>query len=406
MSLYTHRRFAPIDLRRWGQALEQVERPAGMGHVAHYYPAFDGVRAFAILAVFVTHYSAFPYGRLGVSVFFVLSGFLITGVLLRSRGQQGSLKTFYVRRTLRIFPLYWGFWIVVVCLTGVLHIVWTRGNVLYLAYAGNYIWSFFGDRFAAPAWMVHLGYAGWVGGAARHYLYVGHFWTLAVEEQFYLFWPVLILWPRRIESILRVCVGVIVGVIAAKVVVALWAAGFPSRWIRVMPLRCDEFAFGGAVATLLFLGRGQALVRRANWILYGSAGALVLSCFVDSRMRSALGEARWDFVANTLAVDVFAVGLILVGMGPRAGIAKVLSWRPLVGLGRISYGFYVFHDVGHELIRGFVERRFAWGSEALRDGLTAVVAFAIALGCAAMSFRFLETPFLKLKDRWKFGVGG
>ena len=198
-----------------------------MQHNPHYFPAFDGIRAVAILAVFVNHYSVLTYGRLGVSVFFVLSGFLITGVLLRSRGQAGNLKTFYMRRTLRIFPLYWGFWIVVVCLTGVLHIMWNRGNWLYLVYAGNYIWSIFGDRFGAPAGLVHLGIWPNAAGIAHQYILVGHFWTLAVEEQFYLFWPLLILRPKRVESVLRLCVGVIVAVMVAKVLVSFWAAGFP-----------------------------------------------------------------------------------------------------------------------------------------------------------------------------------
>jgi peptidoglycan/LPS O-acetylase OafA/YrhL len=375
-----------------------------MQHNPLYFPAFDGIRAVAILAVFVNHYSVLTYGRLGVSVFFVLSGFLITGVLLRSRGQPGNLKTFYMRRTLRIFPLYWGFWIVVAGLTGVLHIMWNRANWLYVVYAGNYIWSFFGDRFGAPAVLVHLGIRPSAVGFPHQYILVGHFWTLAVEEQFYLFWPLLILRPKRIESVLRICVGVIVAVLVAKVVVSFWAAGFPSQWIRVMPLRCDEFACGGALAALLFVGRGTALVRKANWIFYGSTAALVISCFVNSQLSSELGAARWDFLANTLAVDLFAVGLILVGMDSRKGVTKVLSWKPLVMLGQISYGFYLFHDLGHIAIRNFVEATLAGHSEALRDACTAGLAFVLALVCAALSFRYWETPFLRLKDKWKFGA--
>ena len=176
-----------------------------------------------------------------------------------------------------------------------------------------------------------------------------------------------------------------------------------------MPLRCDEFAVGGALAALLLLGRGTALVRKANWILYAGTAALIISCFVNSQLSSVLGAARWDFLANTLAVDLFAVGLILVGMDSRKGVTKVLSWRPLVMLGQISYGFYLFHDVAHTSIRHFVEVTFGLGTreKPFQTECTAGLAFVIALVCAAVSFRYLETPFLRLKDKWKFdGVGG
>jgi len=389
-----------LPLQEGARTLDDSVRPPGIGAGRAYFPAFDGIRAVAILAVFINHYSVLSYGHLGVSVFLVLSGFLITGVLLRSRDQVDRWKTFYMRRTLRIFPVYWGFWLVVVCLTGVLHVMWNRGNLLYVPYAGNMIWSFYGGRWGAPEAMVHVGFAPDAAGIARHWIYVGHFWTLAVEEQFYLFWPMLVLWPKRVENVLRLCVGTIVLVTLAKVAFAFVSTGFPSQVVRITLLRCDEFAFGGVVAALVCLGKFHRLVRWSNWLVAVGCVTLVGTCMVNSLMGSELSGARWDFLVNLPVTDVLAVGLILAGMAPQSIVARGLSWRPLVRLGQISYGFYVFHDIGHPLIRDFVERQFLGGSQVLRDAMTALIAFGIALGLAVLSFRYLETPFLRLKDRW------
>jgi len=380
--------------------LDESVRPPGIGAGRCYFPAFDGIRAVAILAVFINHYSVLSYGHLGVSVFLVLSGFLITGVLLRSREQADKWKTFYMRRTLRIFPLYWGFWLVVVCLTGVLHVMWNRGNLLYLPYAGNMIWSFYGGRWGAPEAMVHLGFLPDAAGHARHFLLVGHFWTLAVEEQFYLFWPMLVFWPKRVETVLRLCVGTIVVVSLAKLGFAFWSPGFPSEMVRLTPLRCDEFAFGGVAATLVYLGKSGRLMRWSNWLVGVSLVGVVCACVVNSEFATKLGGARWDFLVSLPVTDVLAVGLIVAGMAPRSIVARGLSWKPFVRLGQISYGFYVFHDVGHALVSEYVDWQFAGASQVVHDAATALIGFGVALGLAVLSFRYLETPFLRLKDRW------
>ena len=142
-------------------------------------------RAVAIVMVFVTHYSTIPYGYLGVSIFFVLSGFLITRVLLNAREQPHRFRTFYLKRSLRIFPPYVLVWGTIALLTPVIHVAWTRANWLYLVYLGNYIWTIWGNQAMIPPGYIHVGFGGLDSrGIARHFLLVGHFWSLCVEEQF------------------------------------------------------------------------------------------------------------------------------------------------------------------------------------------------------------------------------
>ena len=155
-----------------------------------FFPALDGLRAVAFLMVFGQHYLALAWGWTGVNIFFVLSGFLITGILYDTRADPFRVRNFYIRRTLRIFPLYYGVFLVLLLLTPLLHWHWNRYWTLWPLYLGNFL------RFLSPLSLLR--------GSALEYaadahlssvrlphteLYLGHFWSLCVEEQFYLIWP-------------------------------------------------------------------------------------------------------------------------------------------------------------------------------------------------------------------------
>lgn len=204
-------------------------RPAYVGTDNQYFPAMDRLRAVAIVLVFLTHYVLLPYGYLGVSVFFVLSGFLITRVLLNAREQPHRFSTFYIKRSLRIFPPYVLVWGAIALLTPVLHVAWNRANWLYPVYLGNYIWTFWGNQPVIPLGYIHMGFGGVDrAGMPRHLLLVGHFWTLCVEEQFYLVWPMVVFWTRRPRRLLHVCAGLIVCVTLLKLPM-LFAPAFRTR---------------------------------------------------------------------------------------------------------------------------------------------------------------------------------
>src|SRR5882724_9857418 len=168
-----------------------------------YYSELEGVRGYAFLLVFATHYLLWMLkdGPLWtyplqvilditwvcVPIFFVLSGFLITGVLLRSKGREGYFKIFYARRTIRVFPLYYSILLVVGCVA-----LWRHAEAPYYWSKFLYAQNLFA-RFIAS---VHFG---------RFTIDTGHFWSLAVEEQFYLVWPVAIWFCNSKKSLLRVC---------------------------------------------------------------------------------------------------------------------------------------------------------------------------------------------------------
>src|SRR6185437_14914235 len=173
-----------------------------------WYPGLDGVRGFAVFLVFAVHYiPMYRIGWMGVLTFFVLSGFLITGVLYDSRQEQRRFRNFYVRRALRIFPLFYFIWLCILICGFFFHAQWRPMLTLWPVYLGNYV------RF--------------IGGATTAYdrIYtafptvpfeIGHFWSLAVEEQFYFLWPLVVFKVQSRQKLMRICVAVIILVLLLR----------------------------------------------------------------------------------------------------------------------------------------------------------------------------------------------
>src|SRR5579863_9160491 len=220
--------------------------------------AYDGLRGIAIVLVLLRHLgedlparrlggvvdAALNAGWLGVDVFFVLSGFLITGILLDARGDEaqpseGYFLRFYARRALRIFPLYYLFLAVTIFIA---RPPMPHGTWWYWSYTSN----------------VLIARHGWPEGLWE----TGHLWSLAVEEQFYLVWPAIIAWtPRRRLPVL--CVAIIVGAIAVRI--ALIHQGAALGAYVLTPARADTLAVGAALAIALRSGPRvkDAIVRAA-----------------------------------------------------------------------------------------------------------------------------------------------
>jgi peptidoglycan/LPS O-acetylase OafA/YrhL len=222
-----------------------------------FYPALDGLRAVAFLMVFLQHYYFLPWGWTGVNVFFVLSGFLITGILFDTRDDLHRARNFYVRRTLRIFPLYYGIMLVLLLLNPVFHWRWNWYWTAWPLYLGNFL------RFISPSALVwesplFVAADAWLKSQAHHtVLYFGHFWSLCVEEQFYLMWPWVVFWTRKRRTLLWICGCAVVVVPLLRV----WAQASSPDWMlqgellyRVTPFQLDSLLLGGLVA-LLWRGR-------------------------------------------------------------------------------------------------------------------------------------------------------
>jgi len=361
------------------------------GHI----PQLDGLRFLAILGVLVTHewypeplpwiFRDLDPGHMGVRLFFVLSGFLITGILLgcRRRAEQKGdrrpvmMRRFYARRFLRIYPLYYAVLAAII----IVGIEPTRQLWPWLAsYTTNIYIS------------VHHQ---WIGSA-------GIFWTLAVEEQFYLMWPLLVLFFPR-----RWLIPVLVGMISLASVYRLWASihvpgdlvlgGYTSGTFTLAVF--DSLGVGALLAVLSDMDpTGRRLRRWLNRIALpiGGCGLLVLIAigyYHGEAANFVLGET---FLALVLA---WVVGTASRGFTGPAG--RLLEWRPIAYLGKVSYGIYVFHAfvpsflvwLGHRV--GF---QFTGQPRLLNFVLVSVTTIAVA----SASWQLFERPINDLKRRFPY----
>jgi peptidoglycan/LPS O-acetylase OafA/YrhL len=374
-----------------------------------YYVALDGLRAIAVIMVFFQHYGAghaflFGWGWTGVDLFFVLSGFLITGILYDSQHKIHRYRDFYIRRTLRIFPLYYFVWIVVLLIAPVAHWQWNMRWALWPAYFGNYARFFFlhqpGDPYRFDKLTFGAPISSWFG--YPFHLYIGHFWSLCVEEQFYLIWPFVVYQVRKREALIKICLTVIVlcpifrGVLSIGLSTQLLGM---ELFYRSLPTRIDALLIGGLVA-LCLRGPEESIVRRARRPLLVASAILFVALYLISVKILSLpfegSASNWIGVFGFTLIDAFAAALILECIHPGSFLSKVLSWKPLRALGLISYGFYVYHDLLHDFYSELAHRlspRYAYP-------LTLLIAFSATLLIATLSYRLLEKPLLRLKDRF------
>jgi peptidoglycan/LPS O-acetylase OafA/YrhL len=362
----------------------------------------DGLRGLAIAAVFCFHYRIEPqspaeWGWVGVDLFFALSGFLITGILFDSLGEQHYFKNFYIRRALRIFPLYWALWCVLIVLMAAER-RFEIGFLAWPAYVGNYLGT----------------YAMWAGWNHEHFnrlpatvpvahetlrLQVGPYWSLCVEEQYYLTWPLVVWAVRRRERLLGICLGAIASVLALRVALHFW---LPAAWVEHNQVyfwtitRADSLLAGSALALWV---RGPGGVKRlgvriASAVTLASVGAIALAACRWGLFQD-MTFAGWMQTWGLTAVAAAACGVVALSLRAR-WIGKVLTWRPFQHLGRVSYGFYVFHLLFWDCDRIVIDATEPWVPAWLIHA--AVFGWVWLLSWA--SFRWFETPFLRLKDRW------
>lgn len=354
------------------------------GHI----PALDGIRGLGILLVLVYHYASSAnvlgietpilalagIGWSGVDLFFVLSGFLITGILYDSKGKEKYFRNFYARRTLRIFPLYYAAAFAIILLDA----IW-RYDLLGGA---NPLWIiFYGGNFQMAL----------EGGGSI----LDHFWSLAIEEQFYLVWPMVVLALSR-KKLMMVAAAMIV--IAPLFRAALVMNDAPSLAVYVLtPARMDSLAMGALIALAIRGPKGiEALVPWA-W----AAGLTALAGFV------AIVGVRQTFYSGDPVILTAGLSLLLVFYGGLLILS--LTFRPLTSVmelpimrwfGRYSYGLYVFHPIVNMiLLHSPLTEQFGEMND-VKAAMLLVLAFTLCMGMAILSFRFFEAPLLRLKSRF------
>jgi peptidoglycan/LPS O-acetylase OafA/YrhL len=357
-----------------------------------YQPELDVLRFFAFFGVFVFHaaprtlafydsagaprwlsnllISIFGAGAYGVDLFFALSAYLITSLLLRERAAAGTLdlRHFYLRRILRIWPLYLSF-VAFAALAAML----LPGQTLPLRYvagyallAGNWIYVFYGlpASFAIPLW------------------------TVSIEEQFYLAWP-LVLRKATAHTIAAAALGILL--VANVWRIWLAASGAPSQAMEYNTFtRLDPIALGVLIA--LFGNKLPTFSRRQRIALLSTGVATWIATYAFSVASDPSPLSTWRLAAGHTLTAFASAAILLAVLGSQHGF---LRDRRLLYLGKISYGLYVVHEFAH-----LCASRLLPASTSGAVMAQSVVGLAFTILLAAASYRWLESPFLRLKERF------
>jgi peptidoglycan/LPS O-acetylase OafA/YrhL len=367
-------------------------------------PALDGVRGLAIMLVLLSHAADFlgpiprfdhmsvtswPYIALtllvpgwgGVDLFFCLSGFLITGILLRTRTSPSYFKSFYARRALRIFPIYYFFLFFSLALGALSPQIGKflpqtlHERISYFIYLQN--WPIF--------WQSWAGMAGlW-----------GAYWSLAVEEQFYLVWPTLIRWFKPRTMLILCVAGFLLGAPERAILIHYRGLNFGDmQW----PFsRLDGLFLGAVIALYREVFRRVVPMRWAVIaVSLGVAMYLFLLIFHQEELQGA-GVSLW--VLGVMAFALVSAGVIAAVEHRPPLLIRALTLKPLLLAGRYSYGIYIYHLLVYFLMRWVWFRYFdaKIGYHIITSAAFIAVTIGITFAFAAASFHWYEAPILRLK---------
>ena len=352
-------------------------RPERSNSSSSHLPSLDGLRAISIALVLIGHLDGtHKIGRLpgipvfgdlahfGAIVFFVISGFLITSLLIREYEHTGrvSLKLFYLRRALRIFPAAFAYIGVISLLSALGAIVVTRSNLLFAAtYLVNYL--------VHPAW------------------YIGHLWSLSVEEQFYLLWPFTfaVFGPRRAIWVAGAFLFLGAGFRALE---WLWFRHAAYYGMPMFPMVADSLAAGCLLAASRKRLESQSwylTLFRPQWSLLMLAAILVTNRYMNHTV---------FFVAGTALINVLLAVLIHRSVFCwRDRLGHLLNWKPVAFIGVLSYSLYLWQQP-------FLNRASSAWPAAFPQNLM------FAFSAAAASYLFLEKPLMRLRNRLRTRSAG
>jgi peptidoglycan/LPS O-acetylase OafA/YrhL len=370
-----------------------------------YLPGIDGLRAISVLAVLVFHHywiggtseGWLPGGFLGVEVFFVVSGYLITSLLLAERRETGriSLPNFWLRRARRLLPALWVMLAVVVAYS--------------LLFVPDAIGTLRSDTLAALTytsnWWQIVAHRSYFTTSGREPL-LTHLWSLAIEEQFYLIWPpLLVIGLRKLGR--QKMLGTVIAVAFISIVSCAITANYSVNAAYYATYnRFSGLLFGSALAFVFAPYRIRRVPGRGARIALDAAGAAAIVVLLASfglfghwhihgftypAVRDSLAVFRWGF----FVVDMASLVAIAAAVHPSSDVGRVLGWRPLRWVGLRSYGIYLWHYPIFAMTRpredlhyfGFSPFRYdisGWPDFVIRVGLT--------FGAAALSYRFVEQP--------------
>lgn len=352
--------------------------------------ALDGVRGMAILLVLLFHYGnsakdfgftaapirALGIGWMGVDLFFALSGFLITGILWDSKDKAHYFRNFYARRSLRIFPLYYLALFSVIAM----QMVWPQAGIygtespVYIAlYATNFLAALSGTETVGV---------------------LTHFWSLAIEEHFYLVWPLVVFLGTR-----RQVMGVAIVMIVAAVLCRTYLVQADNTIAAYMltPARMDALAVGAFFSLAIRGPGGLAALVRPAWILAGIC-IPVLGLLLATSGTIAESSPHMQTVGYTVFSLLCAAGII-IGM-TFAPLNGLLSLPPLRWLGKYSYGLYVWHPIINTVLFYTSARALFGPPNTLNSAALLGLGVVLTLAVSWLSYNLWEKQFLRLKVRF------
>jgi peptidoglycan/LPS O-acetylase OafA/YrhL len=360
--------------------------------------SLDGLRGIAILLVFFYHYlpnndrNPFSWianlGWTGVDLFFVLSGFLITGILYDTRKSTNFAKVFYARRALRLFPLYFVAVAIVLCVGVVLHTPMSWKAIPFYIYGANLMLPL---KDGVPDF--------------TPYFNCYHFWSLALEEQFYSVWPLVVFFIVRRRTLMQICLGGMLSALVFRVVLTHLAVSTQILYTE-LPSRMDSLLIGALLA--LTLREPGPHVWRTRTRLYSviAVCCLILTILLIRAHTVAFTSTAmtsWGYsLFAVLYACVLALALIPGTVANQVGRLTVLRF-----FGRYSYGLYVWHA----LLLPICTRRMPWFLRHFHPLVIGQMVYALAMlafftAIAFTSFHLLENPFLKWKSRFRYAYAG
>ncbi|WP_263383678.1 acyltransferase family protein [Granulicella arctica] len=367
------------------------------------FPALDGMRGFALIIVFLTHYSGGlgqgavghiikrmrDMGWVSVDLWFVLSGFLITGILFDTRGDSHFLKRFFARRVIRILPIFYLVVVIVLLLTPILHYRLRWPQSMFLIYVGNFFTIY------DPTLMLIRSSISPVFNVS-----FGHFWSLCIEEQFYLVWPFFVLWiPNRVRLIQTAAGISVLTLLVRTYVVWVYRSPIAETWtFHTLPFRLDTMLMGGVLALVL---RGQIVdgwQRACRWVFLTACFLLAVILMLPQLYRSLMIQS-----VGLSIVALACVGLIGGTLRDGSLPFRLFSNRTLRYLGKYSYGFYIFHvlySTAWSSLRIYMSRRLHSVDLAILFCIFAC--FPMTLMLAKLSYDLFEVRFLRLKKHFEY----
>jgi peptidoglycan/LPS O-acetylase OafA/YrhL len=365
-------------------------------------PELDGIRGLAILGVLCSHGAGLTgiFGRLpfshadallssvmvplwgGVDLFFTLSGFLITGILLRTKNSENYFSSFYGRRMLRIFPIY--YLVLILSLTAghfssaIANYLppTTTWKVAYFAYLQNWPVFWHGAKVMGGVW--------------------GAYWSLAVEEQFYLVWPIIVLLSSE-KAIASICYIGLALALPLRFFLYYHYFGDNFGLVQITSSRVDGLFIGAACAVFMFRHKRPVPLR---WIVGSAIGGVIILGYIALFHRGELvATGKWMTTVGISGFALISGALVALSQHRIPFLQRVLTFNLLRTAGKYSYGIYVYHLFSFLLIRRYLESKVGLSIHLNFPEriLLLLVAFVIVFLAAKLSYDLFESRFLALK---------